>query len=673
MDPFCSEPATSAVNWCLDTARSAQFWRCLATTGDGRQREHRRRTEGPSGAHTTCVPTVGCRMSDRRNPLGPMTAAPVALTDVLDPSRPAGDAVVVSIARHLLIIGAAVILWLWGATHVDESQMNDFGLISVLPWSVLASYLIMLIGYASVVKIDYSGRIQGIYVTSFTVMLHGIPAFAYEHLRFSWAWKHVGIVDYIQRFGDVDLTIEKLPAYHNWPGFFGLNAWITESSQLDSALSYASWAPVLFNLLFLLALYVMFRGFTHDMRLVWTSILVFMLGNWVGQDYFAPQALAFFLYLMVMAILLRWFARNPGTDVPTDPREPTNDAIQPGTVPYYALSGVVALGLFVIAVSHQLTPIITIAALGALVTFRVIRVSWPLYAMLAFTAAWFLGPARGFVVDNLQTVMRDVGGFQANIDQNLIDYEIVNRTQQLVSLIARLLSATIFGLAGLGWLRRRYHGVRTGWAALLAAVPAVLVVVSSYGGEVIFRAYLFALPFAAFLAASLWFPQERTGTRAVARSTLAVVLVVLTGALLIADFGADRRQVFTDGEVAAADYVFAESEPGALIIEGTRDYPRQYRNYELYTFLALDRLTNDSLERLRADPAARIAGWLSDDDQYNGGFVIITESQRNTASVLGTLLVPTLDAIENSLLASDQFDLVFENEDARVFAPVGQE
>ena len=78
-------------------------------------------------------------------------------------------------------------------------------------------------------------------------------------------------------------------------------------------------------------------------------------------------------------------------------------------------------------------------------------------------------------------------------------------------------------------------------------------------------------------------------------------------------------------------------------------------------------MPRDSLERLVGDPANRIAGWLNDDERYNGGFVIITESQRNTASVLGTLLVPTLDTIEASLLSSDLFEVAYESGTARVY------
>lgn len=572
-----------------------------------------------------------------------------------------------SVLRHGLVIAAASGVYLWSITRVDAAHMTDMGIISVLPIAVYAALIVMIAGFATAARVDLTGRVQGAYVLGLTVMLHGMPPLAYEFLRFSWAWKHVGIVDYIQRFGDVDPGIASLPVYHNWPGFFGLNAWITESSRLESALSYASWSPILFNLLFVGALYVMFRGFTTDRRLIWTSLLLFVLGNWVGQDYFAPQALAFFLYLLVLAILLRWYPQDPGY-LDDGAVRPAGDVVAPGSVASVALSGVVVAGLFVIASSHPLTPVMTVVALAALVVSRVIRVRWPVVVIAVLTTVWALGPAREFVFANLIEAAREAGGFQVNVDSNLVDFEIVSPAQEIISLVARGLSAALLGLGALGWLRRRRRGVRSGWVSLLAAVPALLVMLSSYGGEVIFRAYLFALPFVAYLAASLWFADETVGRRLLARWTLGATIVVLTAALLIADFGADRRQVFSADEVAAANFVFENAREGALIIEGTRDYPRQHRNYEKFVFLPLDRSTPDTLRGLMADPAERLASWLSDDDRYNGGYVIITESQRNTVSDLGTLLEPTLDAIEESLLTSELFEVVYESGTARVFA-----
>ena len=156
---------------------------------------------------------------------------------------------------------------------------------------------------------------------------------------------------------------------------------------------------------------------------------------------------------------------------------------------------------------------------------------------------------------------------------------------------------------------------------LLAVVPAVLIFASSYGGEIIFRAYLFALPFGAFLAASLWFPVDRASPGI--RHGHARVVLLVFDALLVADFGIDNRLVFNDEEVAAADYMAEHARPGALIVEGTRDYPRQYRRYEQFDYLTWIGETPDPREA-PADPAGTLASWLRDSETYNGGYVILT-------------------------------------------------
>ena len=202
---------------------------------------------------------------------------------------------------------------------------------------------------------------------------------------------------------------------------------------------------------------------------------------------------------------------------------------------------------------------------------------------------------------------------------------------------------------------------------LLAVVPAVLVLASSYGGEIIFRAYLFALPFGAFLAASLWFPVNRAKPGVLATAALTGSLLVFTSGVLVADFGIDNRLVFDDHEVAAADYVAEHARPGALIVEGTRDYPRQFRRYEQFVYLTIDRALPHTLEKLRKDPAGTLASWLRDSETYNGGYVILTESQRRSVTSLGTDLAGTLDQIQAALEASDEFKVAFRSGDAVVF------
>src|SRR5581483_9348838 len=101
--------------------------------------------------------------------------------------------------------------------------------------------------------------------------VHATPTLVYGTLRYSWAWKHVGIVDYIARHGGIDPAIRFLSVYHNWPGFFALNALMGKVAGLPDVLTIAVWGPVIFNVLFLGALLFLFTGLTRDRRVIWGS------------------------------------------------------------------------------------------------------------------------------------------------------------------------------------------------------------------------------------------------------------------------------------------------------------------------------------------------------------------------------------------------------------------
>src|SRR5207244_3741989 len=73
-------------------------------------------------------------------------------------------------------------------------------------------------------------------------ILHATPAILYGTLRYSWAWKHVGVIDFISHHGIEFHLGGVLGAYQGWPGFFALNSFLTSASGQGSALSYASWA-----------------------------------------------------------------------------------------------------------------------------------------------------------------------------------------------------------------------------------------------------------------------------------------------------------------------------------------------------------------------------------------------------------------------------------------------
>src|SRR6185436_2027822 len=142
-------------------------------------------------------------------------------------------------------------------------------------------------------------------LVTFLALVHATPAVIYGTVRYAWAWKHIGIVDYILRHGAVDPTINVLGIYHNWPGFFAASALLTNLAGRDNLLTIATWAPFVFNVMNLVVLRFLLKGLTQDKRLVWLSLWFFFVINWVGQDYFSPQAMAYVLYLACLGLLIR--------------------------------------------------------------------------------------------------------------------------------------------------------------------------------------------------------------------------------------------------------------------------------------------------------------------------------------------------------------------------------
>ena len=75
-------------------------------------------------------------------------------------------------------------------------------------------------------------------------------------------------------------------------------------------------------------------------------------------------------------------------------------------------------------------------------------------------------------------------------------------------------AAVVLTLAGAALLRRRRRGIDDRVALVLTCVPFLALGLQNYGGEILLRVYLFALPAASVLAAYLFFPGTDPGPAA---------------------------------------------------------------------------------------------------------------------------------------------------------------
>ncbi|MFN8446525.1 MAG: hypothetical protein U0175_37385 [Caldilineaceae bacterium] len=580
----------------------------------------------------------------------------------------------------------ALVLWGYSIATINPLQMTDLGLVSVLPNTAYLAIVLLTFSFTWTL---HQGRaptwLLWLHVASFVFMIHGAPALVYDTLRYSWAWKHLGIIDYIQRHGFVDPNASSLMIYHNWPGFFSFFAYLFDVAGIKDGVALASWAPVFFNLIEIGALALIFRASTNDRRLVWQGIWFYFLTNWVGQEYFSPQALNYFLHLVIIGICLAWF-RTPMGGEPERLHhklvQPFYDALhhlrqraastdsQALNAPAVQRSGllVMMIVLFVvIATSHQLTPIVTVLAIAALVFFRRCSASSLPMLMAVMMVTWIIYGASFFVRDELFVLFKSFGTITSNIGNNLLDLSNVTLGQKIVAYAGRSLTMAVMLLALAGCLVRIRRGKWDLSLMLLAFAPFLLLLGNGYGGEVVFRVYLFALPFLAFFMAALLYPTIERGNSAWTVVSNMVLSLLLFAGFNLAYYGKDQMYFFTSQEVEASQFLYEHAPANSLLIEGSRNYPSQFRNYENFTYVPLSREKPENQANWLEDPVSVFTRWMRN-TEYNAAFLVLTRSQRAEVDArLTTLPEGALNKIEAALRASPQFSVVYSNQDAVIF------
>ena len=314
-----------------------------------------------------------------------------------------------------LILAAAAAAWILGMWTTDLGDISGWGLLTALGGAWYLGLLVLIVGFA--LTVWATPAIPGIfaaYITGLVLMLHGTTALLYDVPRYVWTYKHLGVVEEIMAQGHVDRTLD---VYNNWPGFFALSAWLSESAGVEP-ITFAAWAQVFFSLGEVAVLLFALRGLGVSERVRWTAAWLFVVADWIGQNYFAPQALAFLLSLVVLALCLRcapprrgaerrWFDRwlrrrrrrgpllswladvRKGVGLPESaPPLPARSALLVGTLVYLA-----------VVVSHQLSPILLIAQVVAIALIGGRLPLWVPVAMLAIEV-WWISTTWSFVGDH---------------------------------------------------------------------------------------------------------------------------------------------------------------------------------------------------------------------------------------------------------------------------------
>jgi hypothetical protein len=315
----------------------------------------------------------------------------------------------------------------------------------------------------------------------------------------------------------------------------------------------------------------------------------------------------------------------------------------------------------VICASHQLTPFMVLIAMTALtLTGRLWPSRLPLITAVIL-GLWLAFPASTFLAGHPPLLD---AGILAAIDANVVDRVSGSAGHVIVVQVRIILTLVLWALATAGAVRDWRSGRLDLRVVLLAVTPLLLFPVQLYGGEMLIRVSLFALPFIAFQACSVLLPRggsTRLSLRAAGALALTgFVLAVLT---VTGRFGNAQYDVFTDDEIAAVAAAHSLAPPGSAIISAAHPTPWRSEAYLEHKYRTIEDLCRNDLSTDTCGPL------VYDYARRNpaGAVMLLTRSSEASLVLQGASSADGLAELEEWLSSQDGVEIAFGNADARVY------
>ncbi len=561
----------------------------------------------------------------------------------------------------------AVGLWLWSLTRLDVTDIGLLGLATELPvvWFVALGLAVIAAAVAATAPHTSPGRVVA-GVVPLLVILYGTIAATTGTIRYPWSYKHVGVVRLLDETGrlhpDVDI-------YNNFSGFFGLVALNRGATNVDPT-SYAAWAQMVGEGFVLLAVGYLVHRATASVRVAQLAVVIYLLTNWVGQNYFAAQTLGSFMALVALGMICSWFRRDRGR--PPDTAEPpvgrpADPALQTRRC---ALLALVFLGALMV---HPLTPIVVIGAVVVAVTMGWVRDRWLLVALAAVAVAWVV---RAFPYFAAQEFDLGFGGSPTDNAAGNVDTVNAPADALLIGNVTKAYSAGVWLLAAVGGVVAAWAKRRIGLLVVLAMIPFGIPLVQSYGGEAIYRVYLYSLPVMAALIA--WgivstTPIVRRPRLPQPTVLAAVVCLCLAAGFVVVHYGRERVNQVDRSEVAMEEYVDETVDGPAILAQFSGSHPAQ-STARYPEFQVTDTYTPQIAEMLGPTevlpPTAALDEVADDLVELTAGtpYVIVGPGMVDELAVVGSFPVSTTGEAAAFLLSHPRFRLAHRIDDTYLIA-----
>jgi hypothetical protein len=319
-----------------------------------------------------------------------------------------------------------------------------------------------------------------------------------------------------------------------------------------------------------------------------------------------------------------------------------------------------------VVTSHQLSPVLLIASVALLWLVTKRLPLWVPGAMVAVEAVW-VALAWPFVESHFNLIDPGAGGAAA--DARDLGAALPGAAFGFYAPAAVMLA--IGALAVAGGLRMMRYGARVAVPACLVIAPVLVAGVQRYGGEGMYRAYLFSLPWLSFFAmwACMRLPPRR-GRLRLSRARLAVATGVLAVFLLFAYFGQELANHISPSSVQAARWYEEHAPAGSTRLQLAPSSPDKLTaRYPAVTLADMAPLLDRPEfrgHRLGARDLPRIERVMRE-GAGRRTYLVLTRDQEDFARLNGLLPAGSLATLVSAVSASPDFRPAYERPGAWIF------
>jgi hypothetical protein len=595
--------------------------------------------------------------------------------------RPANAPPLPSSVKACLVVAliAAVALWTSALIKADGHAVGSYGLLPLLGIPFFAAVALTIGSLVLALWFVRSawpaaGLALGLLVAEFfgtQRLLAVTPLYAY-------VYKHIGVVDYVFHGGALN---DPSDVYQQWPGFFTAAAALVRLSG-RSPLAYANWDGLLFEALNAVTLFAIARRFSNRRLVIpYIAVLLYITADWEGQEYYSPQTLAFGLSLLFQLFLLplleperlrRLFRYRGWLSVP--PLEMRMD-IWGGervSVTGRAVRVVGITALFgAIMITHQLSPYILFGGVAALFVLGILRHRLLILVLVIMIVAY---PLLHLTVIEKNPVL-DILDFSNAVGQQ--GFAQASPPQVLGSELAKVVTLGLWGGTAISCLSYRRRIGNIAIPLIWAAIPLSLVLVSNYGGEGIYRAFLFSSPWCALIIAVRLADLVRAPMLRLAAVGLWGIFAALASAQA-QDFGQYPMSQMPLSEIQASEYFLNHAPANSTLVEAVGNFPSRlnaryvlHNTPQLANEPALDGLPEFQgykLERMDPSVLASSVTNIAEGPAY----LVIAPSMYPDLAYYGTFAPGTLPTLVQRLKVSDYWKLWYQDDGTVIFQALPQ-